>query len=41
MSEIFPSQVAGIASGILTLIQWGLTFAVTLSFQPFARHASP
>ena len=35
MSEIFPSQVSGIASGVLTMIQWTLTFVVTLSFNPF------
>lgn len=34
MSEIFPSHVSGIASGVLTLLQWSFTFAVTLSFNP-------
>lgn len=37
MSEIFPPRARGLASGIVTLINWSFVFVVTYSFDSMTR----
>lgn len=38
MSEVFPSQLRGMASGLLTALNWMLSFTVTETFPMMADH---
>jgi MFS family permease len=37
MSEIFPARVRGAASSLVTLVMWGGSFVITLTFDAMTR----